>query len=486
MGREDQFGGKYGHAGNDRGNLAIEFHRYDEIAHMRGMIERAQSMEVLPPEAIFDEVEAIGGTGVFRQKKAILVLQDPGKDIGIKVSTAKSYDLADRPLTVRWRLLYGARGTVCVPGEEPDTWVIRVPWDETLPEGRTALALIANNGVHDSNPAIVNVYRKRGALPPVGAGPKGYSYNSPHANRRPVFLDLQDRVVKPGEKVEFDLRAVDPEGQPVRFEKRAGEPGEIDGSRFRMVVPKGASDEERTVTFIASDASAGNSYAAKRVAFVVSPKAHAHIECDKLVGPAPLTVKVSSEGSKAARKKMETGWEFYARKTRHNHKPFPKLRHGKTATHTFEKPGLYEVALTVRSGRFEDRQVIQVLVTKGPPPKPVGGVEVEGNGVIIRDKDDAPSAFDHTWFGTVKKGEKVARRFEILNRGGEEIAASVTVANAKEFRLTRAPRRRIAGGGRATFEIEFRAKDAGARSADVTVGVKGRKIRFTIAGEVKE
>ena len=46
----------------------------------------------------------------------------------------------------------------------------------------------------DGNPAIINVYRKRTDLPPPGAGPGGYTYNSPHANRRPVIIGLQDQV----------------------------------------------------------------------------------------------------------------------------------------------------------------------------------------------------------------------------------------------------------------------------------------------------
>ncbi|MFV1959361.1 MAG: hypothetical protein ACC662_08105, partial [Planctomycetota bacterium] len=61
LGREDQFQGKYGHAGGERGNLALAFHRYDEIAHMRNMIRMAESLSVLPPEAILDDIDVTGG-----------------------------------------------------------------------------------------------------------------------------------------------------------------------------------------------------------------------------------------------------------------------------------------------------------------------------------------------------------------------------------------------------------------------------------------
>ena len=55
-------------------------------------------------------------------------------------------------------------------------YTITVPWDDRLPEGRTAIALIANNGVFDSNPAVISVYRRKGDLPPPGAGPGGYKF----------------------------------------------------------------------------------------------------------------------------------------------------------------------------------------------------------------------------------------------------------------------------------------------------------------------
>jgi len=488
LGRNDQFPGKYGHAGGERGNLAIEFHRYDEIAHMRNMIRIAMAMKTLPPEAVLDDVTVTGGRSVYSLRKAALVIQDPGQEIAVTFSTALCYDLAKRPLSVRFRLLYGNRDTTVTPGDSPGTYTLRVPWDESLPEGRTAVALIANNGVHDSNPAIINVYRKRGDLPPPGAGPGGYKYNSPHANRRPVLLDLQDRVVTPGETVTIDLRAIDPEGQPVRIENRAGEPGDLDGNRFTFTVPTGAAGKTWPVTFIASDATAGNSYAAKQIDFVTAPAVHAHITCDSQVGPAPFTVKVSAEGSRAASGKLDLGWEFGTPAPKRKAAAFDKQAHGKTATHTFEKPGLYEVALTVKSGKEIDLETLSIWVTKGAPPIPPGGISVEGNGARIRDGADRPNDFDHTRFGRAGEGERIARTFVLLNRGAKEIATArrtVTIAgkHASDFRVSRAPRKAVSVGGSATFAVEFRPRGGGTRTATVVVSVGSAKIRFAVAGE---
>ncbi len=489
LGREDQFQGKYGHAGGERGNLALEFHRYDELAHMRGMIQMAQDMTVLPPEAILDDVEIEGGTKVYALEKTVLVLQEPGQDVTIRLSTNASYDLQGRDVTVRPALLYGNHETTCEPGDEPGTWIVRVPWDDALPEGRTALVFVANNGAHDGNPAVVNVFRKiQKDLPPNGQSPGNYAYTSPTANRRPVLLNLQDLLVTPGTTVTLPLRAVDPEGQPVRFYKRAGEPGTLDGNLFTFDVPKGAADTY-TVTFMASDATAGNSYAAKRIDFVAKQTGvTAHIESDVLVGPAPLTVTVSAEGSSAATGKLEYGWEFYTPTPKGAAADWKKLPHDAETTHTFDKPGLYEIALTARSGKLSDRETISVWVTSGPPPAPVGGIVVEGRGVRVADGDEEPSTFDGTLFGKAGESGTLTRVFELFNRGAEDLscnARTVTVsgANAAEFRVVAAPRKTIEAGGYGTFAIEFRPRGGGTRRAEIIVRAGVQSVRFAVAGE---
>jgi len=486
LGRNAQHKGKYGHAGSERGNLSLEYHRYDEIAHMRNMIDMAQSMSVLPPEAILDEVEVDGGKTVYLLKKTALILQEPDEEITIKLSTAKCYDLQNRPLTMRFKLLYGNHKVTCEPGESAGAWVIKVPNDLTLPEGRTAIALIANNGVHDSNPAIINVYRKRTDLPPSGDGRGGYNYNSPHANRRPVLLGLQDQVVKAGRTVRIALDAIDPERQPLRFFKRAGEPGEIEGNLYTLKVPRKKGARSFSATIIVSDSSAGNSYTAKRVEFHIAPKVHAHIETTTLIGVAPFLFTASSKGS-LPKKGMQRGWEFYRPTPKRKPTDFKKLTHEAKVTHTFDKPGLYKVALTVKSGAQTDRETMQVWVTNRGLPIPAGGVVIEGNGVRIADGDDSPCAFDHTRFGSVREGKRMRRRFMLFNRGESVLKCSrktVTIAgpHAKEFRVVKHPYKRVSPNGSTPIDIEFRPKGAGPRTAEVTVQLGEKTIRFAIAG----
>ncbi len=487
VGRKDQLKGKYGHAGPERGNLSIEYHRYDEIAHMRNMIRMAQDMTVLPPEAILDELTVEGGAATYRLKKTALILQKPGEDVSITVSTNKSYDLGGRPLTFRFKLLYGNHRTTCVPGDEKGTWEIEIPWDEDLPEGRTAIALIANNGVHDGNPAIINVYRLRGDLPPSGVGYADYKYNSPTANRRPVLLGLQDQVVKSGKTVHITLAAVDPEGQPISYYKRAGEPGKIEGNVYSIKVPRLKPGGRVSATIIASDGTAGNSYAAKHIEFAVKPPVHAHIDHGDLVGAAPFTVTVSAKGSLPSKGKVEHGWEFYSPKPKGKATSWKKLNHKASLTHTFAKPGLYEIALTVRYGKEIDRETIQVWVTEGAPPEPIGGIVVEGNGVRLGGADEIPNTFDHTQFGAVSEGKRKRQTFLIFNLENKRISCpkkSVTIdgEHAKDFRIAHRPAKRVSVYGSTSFDIEFRPKGVGARKARVTIRIGQELIRFPITG----
>ena len=301
-----------------------------------------------------------------------------------------------------------------------------------------------------------------------------------------MLLGLQDMIVKPGMVVRLPLRAVDPEGQPVRFYKRAGEPGELDGNLFTFKVPR-KGPGRYTVTVIASDVTAGNSYAAAQLELAVKPAVHAHIDAKTFVGPAPFTLAVTNKGSRG-KAKTQFGWEFYTPAPKRKAVAWKDLVHGETATHTFAAPGLYEVALTARSGDDSDRQTVSVWVTDGAKPASSRGVLIEGNGVSIAHGDETASAFDHTHFGTVREGAATTHVFEIYNRGTEDLACSartVTIGgeHAPEFRIVSAPRRKILPGGYGTFAIDFRPKGEGTRSAEVTVRAAGTTTTFRVSGD---
>jgi len=482
VGNRETYPERYSSAGIDKGDLSLVFHRYDDLAHMRNMVALARSMAVAPPEALLNVLEIEGGRTVYTLRKSALVVQEKGEEIRIRVSTEDCYDLQDRPLTVRWKLLYGNRATLFERSDAPGACTITIPWDDALPEGRTAIALIANNGVFDSNPAVLTVYRKKGDLPGNGASPGGYKYPGEFANRRPVILDLQDQVVRRGQTVRIPITAVDPEGFGLRFSKRSGEIGELDGNVLSWKCPSKAKNGPRTVSVIASDGTSGNSYAGKRITVHVGkPKVSARIVADGLVGAAPLKLKVSAAGSIGSR--LAYGWDFYAPAPKRKGKAFKKLVQGKSVSHTFEKPGVYEVALTVRGAGGTDTETVGVLVTKGRVPARAVAMAVEGNGLAILSGDATPSAFDRTEFA-----EDEVHAFMLFHPGDEPLRLKaprpVTIAgpHAKDFKVVRQPRKRIDGPGSSRFEIRFSPKGEGVRAATVNIRSAGETFTFAVGG----
>jgi hypothetical protein len=401
--------------------------------------------------------------------------------VKITLSTEDCYDLADRPIETHLTLLSG--GLRVTAKRVDGGYEITVPWEDDLPQGRTSIGLFATAGGVTGNPAVVNVYRKRGELPGPGLGPGDYGFKATETNRRPVVLNLVDHAVAPGETVSFEVRAVDPEGFPVRIYRRAGEPGELDGNLFTFHCPSGAKPGPIPVTLIASDSTSGNSYAGKTIRFEVAPKVFAAMKADRQVGPAPLTVNVSAEGSRGAK---EYGWDFYAPSVKRKRKKFEELPQGPTAKHTFEKPGVYEIELTAKSGSATDTETLSVLVTESAPTARPAGIAILGNGAGVG--EGVPTPFNHTWFGSVAAGRSAEREFLLVNTGDEDLVLDggtpVVVSGPRkvEFRVTKSPRSRIGPRGSATFRIRFEPRGAGERLANVRVRGGDETLTFAVGG----
>ena len=72
------------------------------------------------------EYDAVGN----RTRKTL-----PNRDEGY------GYDLLDRPVACRWKLLYGNRETTVERIGDSPRYRITVPWDDRLPQGRTAIGV---------------------------------------------------------------------------------------------------------------------------------------------------------------------------------------------------------------------------------------------------------------------------------------------------------------------------------------------------------
>jgi len=362
VGNRHTYPEKYGAAGINRGDRCLVFHQYDDAAHVRNMIALATALDGPLPEALVTLEKLEGGTKRYDLKKSISVVQEAGDTVVLTVSAGESYDLRDRALQYRWTVLYGNRATTVQVNDAGDGAVITVPWDDTLPEGRTVIQLTANNGTTDGNPAMISVFRKKlEALPPSGGGYKDYVYDMTHVNRRPVVTGAQDQMVRPRRTLTVELNAVDPDGRPVRWYKRAGDPGELDGNLFTWKVPRRMPPGAHPVSFIASDGTAGNSYAGRTVNFHVgAPKSMPRVTADKAWGTAPLTVKCTTRGSVA---NQPFGWEVYPAAGKHKAKPFKKQRQGGAFAHMIKDP----VSVTVAGagpGNYSVSFIIKGTVAK--------------------------------------------------------------------------------------------------------------------------
>lgn len=473
----------YGFAGSERGDQAAAFHDYDDALHLERMVARAKALTDPPPEAILDvHAEVAGGTLLYRLKKAAIVVQEPGKTVRLTVSTSGSYHVLAKPVRVRWAVLYGSRHTTVVPTEDGKAWTIEVPWDEGLPEGRTAIALFAHDGTNEGNPAIVSVFRKRSDLPsPPGSGDE-YAYPSPLGNRRPMILDAQDTVATPGKPLEITVRALDPEGFPLRYYVR-DQPGvTADGNVLTYDCPRTAGAGTVAIPFAVSDGTAGNGYAGRTIAVHVKPKIHARIVADRLSGPAPLKVKLSAQGSFDEKGGLKCGWATDGRA------PPPKgldgLEIANAVTKTFDKPGRHDVLLVVEGSSGRATSTVAVWVGEVPPAP--GALEVEAGGVSIAADDDTPAALDYTELGRVAKGATVEREYLIHHRGtlDKPENASVTLEGdgAAAFRVTVTPRRKLGGGDSSRFVLRFAPKTPGEFRVWVVVKAAGVTHRFTVRG----
>ena len=321
--------------GSNRTEWNFFYHNYNESLHMRNMVNMARNMKVAPPIAIMRTIRNKGGEVVYFLKTTILVKQKEFQTIKLTISTEDCYDLQGLPLTFKWKVLYGHKNVQIKKGEKQGYYDITIPYDSGLPRGRTAIALVVNNGYYDSNPAIINIYR---------------DYNK--ENLRPIFEGLRDVTILPGEKVEFELKGHDPEGRAVKFYQWAGEVGFLKGNKFVWQSPPDCPEKVEKVTIIASDQTSGNSYNSKQVKIEVRSTV-AEIKCDHIEGRVPLEVVFSGAGSRDSQGgRLNYFWEF----------DDGTKSKGKKVKHIFDTPGFYNVKLKVvgPSGSHEVAKLVHV------------------------------------------------------------------------------------------------------------------------------
>jgi hypothetical protein len=265
-----------------------EFHRYDNLLHLKRMIEMARSMKVAPPAAILrlrslTVLDAKGNVIVpsttqnerIKGVHATMMRFWPkrGETIVTDIDLGHSYDLQNLPLEFTVQPLYPEQRNVTVARLDHSTYRITVRFDSKLPLGRIPVIVTASNGSFKSNPAFVNFfYPQSGHFMLVDqfyynpAADSQDRENDPNAsvfeNRHPVIrttLRTNSINATVGQNVRFDVTAEDPEHFPVHFYRWSSDVGSFDGRTFTFV--PSAADRGKTLEthFIATDGTGAGS-----------------------------------------------------------------------------------------------------------------------------------------------------------------------------------------------------------------------------------
>lgn len=300
-------------------------HAYDDSAHLQNMVRLARELKAAPPIALLSRVRSEGGKLHYGLRTSALVVQDD-EDVVVEFSTSDSYDILGLPVEVQVTQLCGNPATRIEETSDGE-FQITVPFDSQLPRGRTSLAVVANNGQTDGNPAIINVFNAAG-----------------QPNQRPD-LTIKDRyVVAPGRTLKAEIDVMDPEGFPVTIAKRSEQPGTIIGNTFTWTCPAETPEGKYPVTLIASDNTSGSSFRSVQLPIEVRTVI-AQLDSSVQEGPAPLEVKFSAQRSAdVGGGQLTYKWDFGDGQSSMDLAP----------AHRFDRPGYYQVRLTVEGPTGSD------------------------------------------------------------------------------------------------------------------------------------
>lgn len=310
------------------------YHRYDETQHLRGMIAIAKSLNSVPPVAVLKDVQVSGARQVYAHKASALFHQVLDADVEIQLSAGDCYDLDGQPVSTRMEVLSG-HPKIQIEQTGEGNYQVKIPGDAAFPQGRTCLALIANNGESDGNPAIITIYRHHA-----------------ERNRRPEIAGVPAETnILPGERVSFPVDTTDPEGFDVSVHRPSHEVGTVTEGRFEWQSDEAQTLGEYPVTFIASDRTSGSSQSSTRSLIQVRSTV-AEIAAKVSAGKAPLEVTFSAANSRdASGKQLQYQWDF----------DDAGVSAEEGVKHRFNEPDFYQVALDVNgTSRHRDTKVIHV------------------------------------------------------------------------------------------------------------------------------
>ena len=257
------------------------YHRYNEGEHFYTMTQIANSMSVAPPVPVLNYISTtrIGPTGsqsvtttnTEAYKTSILNNIGYGETVSIKFDVGQSIDLAGRPLTFKVTKLYPEQNNLTIVHNGGTIYTVTAVYNANMPKGRLPVLVTANNGVYDSNPAIISFYPTN-TFPPCGNEASNYETgsnpnNEMNVNLRPFLSSLPatDISVRAGQVASFSLTCSDPEGFATRYYRWLGERGTLSGNNFTLQTTVADANKTIALHFICSDGTGGYNSIEKKV-----------------------------------------------------------------------------------------------------------------------------------------------------------------------------------------------------------------------------
>ena len=265
----------------------LEYHLYDEQAHLFRMIRMAQRMENPPPVTLLrmsglrvpsggkDRVKSVAYTNIRIHGK-------PGERFDLTVDLGRSYDLKGRSLTYHAERVYPEQSNILVKAKCGGKFRITAAHDPKLPRGRFPVILWVENGTAcPGNPVFVNFHWPAPGQPEkppyfvpyevpdvskeyigkfLGRGGVKDPKAEVNRNLKPIIttsLEGDTARAAVGETLSFTVKGEDPEGCATRFYLWSTGVGTIDGNTFRYVPKESARGKTIPFRLICSDGTGG-------------------------------------------------------------------------------------------------------------------------------------------------------------------------------------------------------------------------------------
>ncbi len=271
------------------------FHGYNDSLHLYQMTQMASAMQIPPPVAVlkllsvditrdgqvlvtngspdrgssWGQFESLISFWVHGHSKTNIQMYGTAgpqsgytaETISLRVDVGSSYDLLGRPLTYDLKALYPSIDNVQIVREAGTIYRITATYHPKYVKKRIPVILNVNNGVWDSNPAVINFYWPGAATQfhCPGYASATNPANDVTQNMRPVMSlsTSSPIVVSKGDTASFTVNCLDPEGFPTHLYQWQGDAASLTGNEIRFETTTATEAKTYPMHIICSDGTGG-------------------------------------------------------------------------------------------------------------------------------------------------------------------------------------------------------------------------------------